>query len=205
MAKRKTELEKFCKKLRNKENVVKEYLHEDGKETCTIKVTITPETTLTDIIGAVNDIADLVIPKEKGKSVWEYIGGFDDIIKKYMLIHYYTDLQLSELEDVYTFCKHTSLYNDVKEAIGAETVEYIFAAADKVIGACLRYLEGQTTINEIIAKIADVLDSIKNKIDKINPEVIQKVLANISQNTELPTGALTDILNFMPQIKKETK
>ena len=205
MAKRKTELEKFCKKLRNKENVVKEYLLEDGKETCTIKVTITPETTLTDIIGAVNDIADLVIPKEKGKSVWEYIGGFDDIIKKYMLIHYYTDLQLSELEDVYTFCKHTSLYNDVKKAIGAETVEYIFAAADKVIGARLRYLEGQNTINEIIAKIADVLDSIKNKIDKINPEVIQKVLANISQNTELPTGALTDILNFMPQIKKETK
>lgn len=205
MAKRKTELEKFCKKLRNKENVVKEYLLEDGNEKCTIKVTITPETTLTDIIGAVNDIADLVISKEKGKSVWEYIGGFDDIIKKYMLIHYYTDLQLSELEDVYTFCKHTSLYNDVKEAIGAETVEYIFAAADKVIGARLRYLEGQTTINEIIAKIADVLDSIKNKIDKINPEVIQKVLANISQNTELPTGALTDILNFMPQIKKETK
>lgn len=205
MAKRKTELEKFCKKLRNKENVVKEYLLEDGKETCTIKVTITPETTLSDVIGAVNDIADLVISKEKGKSVWEYIGGFDDIIKKYMLIHYYTDLQLSELEDVYTFCKHTSLYNDVKEVIGAETVEYIFAAADKVIGARLRYLEGQTTINEIIAKIADVLDSIKNKIDKINPEVIQKVLANISQNTELPTGALTDILNFMPQIKKETK
>ena len=29
MAKRKTELEKFCKKLRNKENVVKEYLLED--------------------------------------------------------------------------------------------------------------------------------------------------------------------------------
>ena len=205
MAKKKTELKKFCKKLRSKEKVVKENSLGDGDEMCTIKVTITPEGTLSDVIGAVNDIADLVISKENGKSVWEYIGGFDEIIKKYMLIHYYTDLPLTELEDMYTFCKHTSLYNDVKEAIGAETVEYIFAAADKVIGARLRYLEGQTTINEIITKIADVLDSIKNKIDKINPEVIQKVLTNISQNTELPTGALTDILNFMPQIKKETK
>ena len=37
MAKKKTELKKFCKKLRSKEKVVKEYSLGDGDEMCTIK------------------------------------------------------------------------------------------------------------------------------------------------------------------------
>lgn len=204
MANMKNVFKKLCDSLKEEKQVAKEYTFKVGDEETTLTYTVNTTIKFEDMVGLVNSIADAVIARDK-REIWNYIGGTADIIKKATILAKQTNIPWTNLEDMYAICTYTTIYDDVVQVIGIDKVEKIFSQADEVIEARLHYLEGQTTINELIGKATEVFDELKGKIGGINPEIIQRVLENVSADGSSSLGELANLFKFMPQQQKEIK
>ena len=204
MVSMKNVFKKLCDSLKKENQVTKEYTFKVGDEETTLTYTVNTTIKFEDMVGLVNSIADAVITRDK-REIWNYIGGTADIIKKATILAKQTNIPWTNLEDMYAICTCTTIYDDVVQVIGIDKVEKIFSQADEVIEARLHYLEGQTTINELIGKVTEVFDELKGKIGGINPEIIQRVLENVSADGGSSLGELANLFKFMPQQQKEIK